>query len=160
MGFSFTKIAKINCHFPGRRLPARYYLLILVLFFCLHLILYNIHESYRATFLSKIAPAWLLDDKSNSGSACFNTSATMIDQWPHPGHLPQLGKFNHPLALITNDYVNYTGCANATFVILARNDELTQLVKSLSDIEARFNHRHHYPYVFLNDEPFTDHFKK
>jgi hypothetical protein len=61
------------------------------------------------------------------------------------------------LILMNNDYV---GSANATFVILARNSEMEKLVKSLKEIEDRFNHRYHYPFVFLNDEPFTDEFKK
>jgi alpha 1,2-mannosyltransferase len=143
MGFPFAKITKIDHYIPGRRLPARYYLLILLFFLCLHLILSNIHESYRrATSLSKIAPSWLLNGN------------------PYPWHQSQAGKFDHPSVLIANDKVNSVGSANATFYILARNWEVKQLVKSLSEIEARFNHRHHYPYVFLNDEPFTDDFKE
>lgn len=50
--------------------------------------------------------------------------------------------------------------ANATFVILARNHELKDLVKTLKQMEDRFNHRYHYPYVFLNEEPFSDEFKE
>jgi alpha 1,2-mannosyltransferase len=29
----------------------------------------------------------------------------------------------------------------------------------MPQFEFRFNHRYHYPYVFLNDEPFTEHFQ-
>jgi alpha 1,2-mannosyltransferase len=50
--------------------------------------------------------------------------------------------------------------ANATFVILARNSDLDNTVRSIRRVEDRFNTRHHYPYVLLNDEPFTDEFKK
>ncbi|KAJ7074768.1 glycosyltransferase family 15 protein [Mycena amicta] len=50
--------------------------------------------------------------------------------------------------------------ANATFVILARNSDMDNTVRSVRRIEDRFNTRHHYPFVLLNDEPFTDEFKR
>ena len=50
--------------------------------------------------------------------------------------------------------------ANATFVILARNSDLDNTVRSVREVEDRFNTRHHYPYVILNDESFTDEFKR
>ncbi|KAJ7666731.1 nucleotide-diphospho-sugar transferase [Mycena polygramma] len=50
--------------------------------------------------------------------------------------------------------------ANATFVILARNSDLDNTVRSVREVEDRFNTRHHYPFVLLNDEPFTDEFKR
>ncbi|KAJ1928440.1 alpha 1,2-mannosyltransferase 2.4.1 [Tieghemiomyces parasiticus] len=50
--------------------------------------------------------------------------------------------------------------ANAVFVILARNHELFGLGRSLQQLEQRFNHQFNYPYVFLNDEPFDDDFKR
>lgn len=50
--------------------------------------------------------------------------------------------------------------ANATFVILARNSDLNGTVQSIYQIEERFNRKHRYPYVFLNDEPFTEEFKQ
>ncbi|OZJ01412.1 hypothetical protein BZG36_05611 [Bifiguratus adelaidae] len=48
----------------------------------------------------------------------------------------------------------------AAFVILTRNSELHQVRASIRQMEDRFNHRFHYPYVFLNDEHFTDEFKE
>ena len=56
--------------------------------------------------------------------------------------------------------MSFIGNANATFVILARNFELKSLVKTLKQIEDRFSHQYHYPYVFLNEEPFTEEFKE
>ena len=50
--------------------------------------------------------------------------------------------------------------ANATFVILCRNSDVHGAVRSVRDIEDRFNRQYRYPYVFLNDEPFTDEFKE
>jgi alpha 1,2-mannosyltransferase len=49
--------------------------------------------------------------------------------------------------------------ANASFVILARNGDLNGVLKSMKQMEDRFNKRFRYPYVFLNEEPFTDQFK-
>lgn len=50
--------------------------------------------------------------------------------------------------------------ANATFVTLARNSDLWSLVDSIRQVEDRFNHKYNYDWVFLNDEPFDDTFKK
>ncbi|ODQ63772.1 glycosyl transferase, partial [Nadsonia fulvescens var. elongata DSM 6958] len=50
--------------------------------------------------------------------------------------------------------------ANATFVTLARNSDLYSLIPSIQDVEDRFNKKYHYDWVFLNDEEFSDEFKK
>ncbi|CCD25850.2 putative mannosyltransferase NDAI_0G00740 [Naumovozyma dairenensis CBS 421] len=47
---------------------------------------------------------------------------------------------------------------NATFVMLTRNEELNDVLKTIRSIESHFNQWFHYPYVFLNDEPFTQEF--
>jgi len=52
------------------------------------------------------------------------------------------------------------GKANAVFVMLCRNEEVDGAVKSIRELEDRFNHKYHYPWVFLNDVEFTDEFKK
>jgi len=50
------------------------------------------------------------------------------------------------------------GTAKAAFVSLIRNHELWDIVRSIRQIEDRFNRHYHYPWVFLNDVPFTDEF--
>ncbi|KAJ1729539.1 hypothetical protein LPJ61_003472, partial [Coemansia biformis] len=50
--------------------------------------------------------------------------------------------------------------ASAAFVILTRNRDLKDLRESLAQLEDRFNRRYNYPYVFLNNEPFSDDFKE
>ncbi|KAF1800684.1 glycosyltransferase family 15 protein [Mucor lusitanicus] len=45
------------------------------------------------------------------------------------------------------------------YVILIRNSELDGIASTMAQIEDTFNSKFDYPYVFLNDEPFTDHFK-
>ncbi|BGP57933.1 hypothetical protein JCM8202_004634 [Rhodotorula sphaerocarpa] len=53
-----------------------------------------------------------------------------------------------------------SGRANATFFILARNGDLWDILKSMRGMEDRFNRKYHYPYTFLNDQPFDDDFKR
>ena len=50
--------------------------------------------------------------------------------------------------------------ANATFVMLARNSDVGGAVDAVRSMEDRFNRRHNYPWVFLNEEPFSDDFKR
>lgn len=49
---------------------------------------------------------------------------------------------------------------NAAFVVLARNSDLNGLRESMQMMEDRFNNKFHYPWVFLNNEPFDDKFKE
>ncbi|KAJ6473408.1 alpha-1,2-mannosyltransferase [Mycena vitilis] len=50
--------------------------------------------------------------------------------------------------------------ANATFVMLARNSDLEGVLSSVRQLEERFNQRFGYPYVFLNEEEFSEEFKR
>ncbi|CAG8498017.1 17195_t:CDS:2, partial [Racocetra persica] len=52
------------------------------------------------------------------------------------------------------------GKANACFVILIRNSDLHSFRPTMRQLEDRFNRHYNYPYVFLNDVPFTEEFKK
>ncbi|CAO3588809.1 unnamed protein product [Absidia cylindrospora] len=49
--------------------------------------------------------------------------------------------------------------AKAAFVILVRNSEQDDIALSIVNLEDKFNKNFHYPYVFLNEEPFTEEFK-
>jgi Glycolipid 2-alpha-mannosyltransferase len=49
---------------------------------------------------------------------------------------------------------------NATFVTLARNSDLWEIARSIRQVEDRFNRKFHYDWVFLNDKPFDETFKK
>ncbi|WPK26292.1 hypothetical protein PUMCH_003641 [Australozyma saopauloensis] len=50
--------------------------------------------------------------------------------------------------------------ASAAFVMLARNSELADVVSSMRSMERHFNQWFEYPWVFLNDDEFTDAFKR
>ncbi|KAJ1972554.1 hypothetical protein H4R35_004608 [Dimargaris xerosporica] len=55
---------------------------------------------------------------------------------------------------------NYTEPpVKAAIVILARNSNLHDLRAAITQFHDRFNKHYHYPYVFLNNVPFTDEFK-
>lgn len=49
---------------------------------------------------------------------------------------------------------------NATLLSLVRNKELKDLMKTMKDVERTFNSKFNYPWTFINDEPFSDEFKK
>ncbi|PVF94299.1 putative mannosyltransferase [Serendipita vermifera] len=138
-------------HGSGPYIPARYYMLIVFVILFFHFILSIAHESYgQATSISRITPDWVKEHSPWAPSGKTNKPASTSlngDELPQAGHLPQVG-------------TSFACLANATFVILARNYELKDLVKTLVQIEDRFNHQYHYPYVFLNEEPFTDEFKR
>jgi mannosyltransferase len=68
-----------------------------------------------------------------------------------------------------HDDVFHEGCvapqwdqprANASFVVLARNQELEDVVRSVKSLERHFNQWYGYPWVFLNDEDFSEEFKQ
>ena len=42
----------------------------------------------------------------------------------------------------------------------ARNGDLNGVIISMKQMEDRFNKKFNYPYVFLNEKPFDDNFKK
>ncbi len=49
--------------------------------------------------------------------------------------------------------------ANGTLMILTRNRDAGAVVYTVKQIEEHFNKKFHYPYVFLNEEKFTERFK-
>lgn len=72
-----------------------------------------------------------------------------------------------PMAMTPNDptwndltSINTGPRMNATFVTLARNSDVWEIAKSIRQVEDRFNRRYNYDWVFLNDKPFDDNFKK
>lgn len=48
----------------------------------------------------------------------------------------------------------------ACFVVLVRNSDLHDMRRTVHNLEERFNSKYNYPYIFLNDVPFTDEFKE
>ncbi|KAI0354535.1 glycosyltransferase family 15 protein [Trametes cingulata] len=126
--------------------PARYVLLVIVIVIGLHSILSFTHEDYgRATSLKSIAAqlSW--------------GSPSSVDAVPPEYFSPDAqGQSNarpgHPDTLLARR-------ANATILMLARNSDVNDAVKSVRRLEDRFNRKFGYPWVFLNEEPFSEEFK-
>lgn len=49
---------------------------------------------------------------------------------------------------------------DSTFIALVRNEELDGIVYSMRQIEQNFNSKFQYPWIFFNNNPFTDEFKR
>ena len=49
---------------------------------------------------------------------------------------------------------------NACILILLRNDNLHQMLKTMTQFEANFNSKYNYPYVMVNNVAFTSAFKE
>ncbi|KAF9429691.1 alpha 1,2-mannosyltransferase 2.4.1 [Podila epigama] len=47
---------------------------------------------------------------------------------------------------------------NAVIVVLCRERELDDIIRTIQILEQRFNHKYHYPYAFFNDISFSKHF--
>ena len=59
-----------------------------------------------------------------------------------------------------NEMPATTERANATLLMLARNSDVDSAVTTVKQLEDRFNGKYHYPWVFLNEQPFSDDFKR
>lgn len=55
---------------------------------------------------------------------------------------------------------NGTRRANATLLMLARNNELEKAKQSVRELEEKFNRQFGYPWLFLNNVPFDKQFKE
>ncbi|KAH9847745.1 alpha-1,2-mannosyltransferase [Lenzites betulinus] len=74
--------------------------------------------------------------------------------WPTPELEPVIDNPSH------ETWINGTKRANAVLLMLVRNSELDQAMNSIKELEHRFNKRFGYPWVLLNEVPFTPEFKE
>ena len=51
------------------------------------------------------------------------------------------------------------GRPRAALISLVRNAELDGILQSMRQLEYRWNEKYQYPWIFFNDEPFTEDFK-
>ncbi|KAI5116703.1 hypothetical protein M0805_004776 [Coniferiporia weirii] len=73
----------------------------------------------------------------------------------------QVPRPNAPVNVTIHPAVDpITQRANATILMLARNDDLGGVEESMRALEAAFNHKHNYPWTFLNEVPFSLEFKR
>ncbi|KAJ3786260.1 glycosyltransferase family 15 protein [Lentinula aff. detonsa] len=116
--------------------PKRYIFAVLAAVICLHYILTIAYDDYgRISSFSNIS--------ERTGERHGNDALSILD-------------YNN-----LQSHPNITGPrANATFVLLARNSDLAGVINSMQSAEDRFNRYYNYPWVLLNEEPFTDEFKE
>lgn len=117
--------------------PMRYVVLVLGIIISLHFLLSFSHEEYgRATSLTNLSEHF-----GGAKSHPPYQDGVPEDYYVTPNPSPKGRR------------------ANATFVFLARNSDLSGVAVSMKQVEDRFNKEFQYPYVFLNEEPFSDEFK-
>lgn len=49
---------------------------------------------------------------------------------------------------------------DAALISLVRNEEVDELIPTIRDLERTWNSKFNYPWIFFNDVPFTEEFKK
>lgn len=50
--------------------------------------------------------------------------------------------------------------ADAALISLVRNEEVDELIPTIRDLERTWNSKFNYPWIFFNDVPFTEEFKR
>lgn len=87
------------------------------------------------------------------GSIILRTAGSRIAETGEPkGHLSRIRGDNYAADNPKSDR------ANAALISLVRNKELEQMLWSMRDLEAKWNKKFNYPWMFFNDEPFTEEF--
>ena len=111
--------------------------------FALHSILSFTHEGYgEATSLSNIASKIPWGNK----------------EYPIPGaDIAVGGPVSSPTTGTNASPLERR--ANATILMLARNSDVDSAIRSVRELEDKFNSKFQYPWTFLNEEPFSDEFK-
>ncbi|KAJ7880159.1 glycosyltransferase family 15 protein [Mycena leptocephala] len=123
----------------------RYVVLAVAILISLHYILSFSHEGYgRATSLDSLTRPWW---QGSPGQ----TDGKVWHEPPYKTPVPE--KY-----YMKNGTMDRK--ANAVIVMLARNGDLGGVIKSMSQLEAKFNRNFGYPYVFLNEEPFSTEFRR
>jgi hypothetical protein len=86
------------------------------------------------------------------------------------------GEPEHNIAKATKDYNDYVASAEhralvypaeddpkrakAAIISLVRNSELREMMQSMRELEETFNRKFKYPWIFFNDVPFDEKFKR
>ncbi|OKL61867.1 hypothetical protein UA08_02506 [Talaromyces atroroseus] len=76
------------------------------------------------------------------------------DNWYRSSGDRALARMNFSIATTAR-----TARKDATLIMLARNEELEGVLSSMRQLESSWNNKYHYPWIFFNNEPFTDEFK-
>ncbi|KAF8533231.1 nucleotide-diphospho-sugar transferase [Trichophaea hybrida] len=117
------------------------------------------------TFFSLIILYKIYSSSYDTRHSNPDTSRIAIEQTEHTNGRPNLSSNVDSSAAVKDMATIPTnplpgGRANATFVTLARNSDIWEIAKSIRHVEDRFNRKFNYDWVFLNDKPFDEEFKK
>lgn len=141
---------------------ARYVRYILVAFFILA-VFYFVSNSADAT-----TPLRTPVSKPTQNGQPGRSSVGVLNESPNNAKIKtNYDASQYPMAMTPNDpgwddlvSIKDGPRMNATFVTLARNSDVWEIAKSIRQVEDRFNRRYNYDWVFLNDQPFDDVFKR
>lgn len=121
----------------------RYFLVFVVSLLTIHLILSRTHQGYNdaaSTQKQRLADALY---KPSAGKIPPG-SAGLSDTQPIVNHEERAAFLNRK--------------ANASIVMLAREIDLEGVISTMKQVEDRFNRKFNYPWVFLNEKPFSERF--
>lgn len=157
------------------RRPQRLVILVLVFLFVLTFTTYVSFSDNgaqkvrdRLSSLPAFSSPW---QASNKGAASLPPPSSVADMYTHnpgaPSSVEELTKWAqkgddgnlYPPTFVPQ-MANQAPRAKAGFIVLVRNSELQSMRESMRDVEEKFNRKYGYPWIFLNNEPFTDEFKR
>ncbi|KAF7296404.1 Glycosyltransferase family 15 protein [Mycena chlorophos] len=132
----------------------RYIFVALAILISLHYILSFSHEGYgKATSFDNLKAQW--EGFRGQKDTTVNADGP-VKVWHEPPYkTPVPEKY-----FLNGTFDKPTRRASAAIVSLARNGDLNGIIRSMTQMEEKFNHRFGYPYVFLNEEPFSEEFKR
>lgn len=158
----------------GRR-PQRLILLVVVFLLFLSLSTYftltpNSYDSVRQSWKSIPRP-WQNGYKGGfSDGTALPYSQDLADMYTHNPGKPKSaedlmkwatkgedGNYYPPTYIPQQN--NQAPRAKAGFIVLVRNGELDGMRSAMYDVESKFNRKYGYPWIFLNNEPFSEEFK-
>ncbi|KAJ1034365.1 hypothetical protein NDA18_001226 [Ustilago nuda] len=108
---------------------------------------------------------------SANGASSYPPPKSVADMYTHnpgtPSTIEELSKWAqvgddgnlYPPTFIPQ-MANQAPRAKAGFIVLVRNSELQGMRESMRDVEEKFNRKYGYPWIFLNNEPFSEEFKR
>lgn len=56
--------------------------------------------------------------------------------------------------------LGFSNKPKAALISLVRNEEIDGMLQSMTQLEYHWNHKYNYPWIFFNDKPFSDDFKR
>lgn len=142
----------------------RFGFLALLLILCGYILTQGSSASYSVSESSTRNQASVKDDALNSKGSDAKASKKHQETpaAPYKGGNggTGAGKPEVPKVYVDEPVVDEKHKVKATFVTLARNGDLYELIGSIRQVEDRFNHKFHYDWVFLNDDDWDENFKK